>query len=357
MARKAAASRAREVQSRRGGILCAAIVVALLGCACSSRKRERSDEAPAAAQVSARPAINESPRVERALDGPDAANAMRPESADPAWVRPFLWRVDVSPPSYLFGTIHVPDARLAKLPRDAEWAYAESTVVATEVALDGGGKGDYLAHATLPRGTRFEGVVPPTLLDRTRAAFAAAHQPFAPMSPYKPWFVAVRVSMLDHMRELSTGTALDKLLYRRAAVDGKALDPLETTNEQGAIFDALDDAEQVTYLERTLDSADKSKREHRDPILALLAAYLAGDETEIDHELYRDYDAKNAVDVKVMKRLVDDRNVVLADRLVPRLASGKSYFVAVGTAHLVGPRSVVALLRKRGVHVERVADR
>jgi uncharacterized protein YbaP (TraB family) len=47
------------------------------------------------------------------------------------------------------------------------------------------------------------------------------------------------------------------------------------------------------------------------------------------------------------------RNRALADTLAPHLKHGGA-FVAIGAAHLVGPRSVTELLRARGWKITRV---
>ncbi len=327
------------------------LVLGLAGTACRRCEKSTIDDS---AQSTASPTTPTTPTTPPApVAVPEAPTPNETES-DPAWVRPFLWRIESAPPSYLFGTIHMPDKRLRRLPRNAELAFNQATVLSTEIALDGKDDGLFIASAKLPAGTRLDAIVPPQLLERTKETFDAAHQPFAPMTGFKPWFVCMRIGLLDHLNEMATGTPIDKALYGRATNAGKELEPLETISEQARVFDGLEPREQVVFLERTLDGTDLAKREHRDPIIDLLQVYLEGEEPPLMHELYRGYDPKNAVDVKVMKRLIDDRNVVMVDRLKQRLSSGKSYFVAVGAAHLIGPRSVVALLQKSGIKVKRV---
>ena len=44
----------------------------------------------------------------------------------PAIERPLLWMIRSSPPSWLFGTIHLPDERLNTLPAVVEKAFEQS---------------------------------------------------------------------------------------------------------------------------------------------------------------------------------------------------------------------------------------
>ena len=59
-------------------------------------------------------------------------------------------------------------------------------------------------------------------------------------------------------------------------------------------------------------------------------------------------------DPAIGKALLADRNARWASVIVRRMARPGRVFVAVGAGHLVGPGSVVELLRKRGLKVERV---
>ena len=47
------------------------------------------------------------------------------------------------------------------------------------------------------------------------------------------------------------------------------------------------------------------------------------------------------------------RNVAMVEAIERFLAAGGRYFVVVGTGHLVGPDSVVAMMRRRGHRVTR----
>src|SRR5215510_15315077 len=50
--------------------------------------------------------------------------------------KPLLWRIEGPVPSYLYGTIHIPDQRVLALPEVVMRAMAASDAVYTEVQLD-----------------------------------------------------------------------------------------------------------------------------------------------------------------------------------------------------------------------------
>jgi uncharacterized protein YbaP (TraB family) len=80
---------------------------------------------------------------------------------------------------------------------------------------------------------------------------------------------------------------------------------------------------------------------------------------DADHDTLMHYDdwcecRSTAADVEAMKRLLDDRNPPLAERIDALHASGGPVFAAVGSLHMVGPLGLPALLAQRGFTVERV---
>jgi hypothetical protein len=59
-------------------------------------------------------------------------------------------------------------------------------------------------------------------------------------------------------------------------------------------------------------------------------------------------------DRSFLRRLNDDRNPGLADRIDVLHREGRRAFAAVGALHLTGPQALPALMRQRGYEVERV---
>jgi uncharacterized protein YbaP (TraB family) len=57
------------------------------------------------------------------------------------------------------------------------------------------------------------------------------------------------------------------------------------------------------------------------------------------------------------RRLLDDRNPALAERIDALHRGGKQVFAAVGSLHMIGPGGLPALLKQRGYEVERVPFR
>ena len=85
-----------------------------------------------------------------------------------------------------------------------------------------------------------------------------------------------------------------------------------------------------------------------EPIIsAMIVAWLAGDEREF-RRLF-DLESGDSPEVQAfMRRLLEDRNVGMADKIAGYLQMPGTTFVLVGAAHLTGPEGIVALLEARG---------
>jgi uncharacterized protein YbaP (TraB family) len=89
-------------------------------------------------------------------------------------------------------------------------------------------------------------------------------------------------------------------------------------------------------------------------LAAMKDAYLRRD---IEH-IFRMMRAAERPDVralreKIDKRLLDDRNRRMVERMLPRFDDGGA-FIAIGAAHLPGENGVLALLEGRGYGVTRI---
>jgi uncharacterized protein YbaP (TraB family) len=155
------------------------------------------------------------------------------------------------------------------------------------------------------------------------------------------------------MRGLPETVAMDKVLSARAAGEHKQVVFLEPATRQLAILGKWMD---VKALKMLLDELPESEQHAR----AMLDAYVAGDEQKIvaisDSEkadaLHHGYTA--AEYDQEMNEMLYQRNTSWIDELEQLHAAGGG-FVAVGAMHLVGPRSVLALLAGKGYQVTRVA--
>jgi uncharacterized protein YbaP (TraB family) len=148
------------------------------------------------------------------------------------------------------------------------------------------------------------------------------------------------------------GTPLDAQVIEIARERRLPLDQIEGVEEQIFTFDEFPMDSQVALLRHSL--------EHRAELAELaertLDAYLARDLSalwQLREAFIARYPAVAAHQAVMTKRVIYDRNVVMAFRMQRQLRRGDA-FVALGALHLYGGRGVLALLEQDGYRATRV---
>jgi uncharacterized protein len=267
--------------------------------------------------------------------------------------RPLLWKIAGSPASYLYGTIHVPDARVVTWPAAVQRALEASAAVYTELPLDAPTQMRAIQAMALPAGKTLAQVLPDELYQRTERFLQARGLPIAPFQRQKVWMLAAVLPLLDH---LGKGEALDQQIYDWAARSGKRTGGLETIDVQVAAMESAGPAGERALLASTLDYLEAAAAAKRDPTAELIDVYLGGDEERIALIAYAYVDRQDAVLGKLLDALIDRRNDGMTARIAELLAADpkSAHFFAVGALHYPGPRGLLAQLRSRGMEITRV---
>ena len=161
------------------------------------------------------------------------------------------------------------------------------------------------------------------------------------------WALSLAVgNALTQRSGLSVDNGVEARLTQAFRTMAKPVDGLESAASQLALFDDLPPATQDLLLEQGVERADASRQRAH----ALVRAWARGD---VD-ALARYAASELAATPGLAGPLLHNRNRAWADALALRLDRPGTTLVAVGVGHLVGPGSVVELLRARGFTVERI---
>ena len=271
---------------------------------------------------------------------------------------PFLWRVGGETPSYLYGTIHLPDERVTTLPDAVSAALGEADAFFAEIPLDASTQMKMAPALLLPGSQTLKELLPPELYARVDAYLKEKGLPFAAMGKLKIWAVTQTVSLADYVQKMATTPSLDQSLYQISQQQGKELGGLETVEEQLAVFEALTVDEQIEMLRMTMDELEAAGPDGPSPTEELVLTYLSGDLDRLAGVMNEHLEDGGETGAKLEKLLIDDRNRRMADRIAEKLASSPdtSYFFAVGAAHYPGEDGIIALLAARGLEIERVVE-
>lgn len=262
-----------------------------------------------------------------------------------------LFRVDRPgvPPSYVFGTLHSNDPRVAALPPEVARALGGTRRLAPEILLADADLAGFYANAQYEDGRRLADQFDAATLARIDAALGADRPPRDVFERLKPWAVLM---LLAQPRSPADGPTLDRVLVAEARRRKIDVFGLELPDEQIASLDAIPLASQVALVHWALDHRAGLIADHD----AAIAAWQARDLARL-HALSL---APGLADPalaphlsELMRHLIDNRSVLMAHRLFLPLRSGR-VFVAVGALHLYGANGLLALIRDQGYRVRRV---
>lgn len=270
--------------------------------------------------------------------------------------QPLLWRIELPTPSFLYGTIHVPDERVTTLPPVVTAAIGECGALFTEIPMELDKMMGAAKSAMLPKGTSLKDQIGDELYGRTKTYVESRGAKMAMFDRVKPWVATTQLMIVDMLPKMATMQPLDMKLYADAKKAGKTVGGLETVESQMAVFEDLSIDEQRSMLAATLDELEKEAAEGKSPTEELLQLYLRGDEQALDKKVNEYPLGDEKLSDKLKDRLLANRNGGMVDRIVAELQShrDRGTFFAVGAAHYGGDLGIVKLLRDRGYRVTRI---
>jgi uncharacterized protein len=201
---------------------------------------------------------------------------------------------------------------------------------------------ELLASARLPEGKTLPVIMGDARYKRAQALAREVGVDLGIFDAFAPWFAAEAISQLQ-LQQLGfePKSGVEMFFLERARADGKSVAGLETVHDQIALFDALSMDQQADYLVSSLEEAHDLPKE----VDAMVHAWAGGDTQwfadQLKSEIGRDPALYDSVLVARNRKWVPKIEALLND--------DKNYLVIVGTGHLVGQGSVIALLKKDGI--------
>ncbi len=253
-----------------------------------------------------------------------------------------LWRIEhpeIQSPTYLFGTMHVRDARAFARIETIQQYISQCDKFAAEFDLSESNETRYTEAILLPEGQVLTNMLPPKIYKKLAKIFSreTGHELQA-MLQYKP--IAILNVLTEAQFRREERDSLDDTLYQFAQIQAKKICGLETFEEQLQILAKLDDNEQIRQLARAAKNFSSLRRQ----IKKSINAYCSGDLSRI-HQIVKK--ANNSAQRKLLLR---ERNTIMVERLFAQAETG-SLFAAVGAAHLAGKHGMLRLLRQKGCKI------
>ena len=256
---------------------------------------------------------------------------------------------------YLFGTMHVGQPGFYPLePRIADAVKNASTLALEIDPTDDPAAvaGALQAYGVAAPGTGIEQMTP-TLKARLDKALAKAGIEPAVVARFKPWLVATVLAMAEYASQgYRADLSVDAHLAQLAHASKVPVIALESAASQMGLFSRLSGPEQLRFLEETIDLIESGKQDAE--VRQIVEAWRTADKAAFDAIAERTASDTSVSGKFVKTVLLDERNVVIADKLAGLLQRADHSVAAIGVLHLVGSKSVPALMKARGLTVERV---
>ena len=256
-----------------------------------------------------------------------------------------LWKIE--PPSgkvsYLLGTIHTDDPRVANLqPKVIEALNQTDT---------------FLMETLPPRDPSIfmlkQGAIAEMLTEkefdqvRELAEFHAMHIEAA--MRMKPWLLAV----IFDLPKPKSMYSMDELLLAKSEEQLKTIKGLEKTSEHFSVLDSISLDDQMVMLRAVLKRSQKDKERDFEKLLKAYQSENLKKISDLDETITGGMLPKELWG-HMKTKLIDERNVGMANGLISN-ASENSVFAAVGASHLGGESGILNRLLEAGYKISPVS--
>lgn len=280
------------------------------------------------------------------LIGGAAAQARPAATATPA-----LWQVkDADTTIYLFGTVHVMKPGIDWFGGTVKRAFDQSDELVLEIIEPDDPKaiGAAMTNMAMAKdGVNLSDRLTPDARAKYQAAMDANHLPWRTFDMFNPWMsgMALSVAPLERLG-YKNDLGAEKTLRSAAQAAGKRVDALETVEQQVGFFAGLPMAQQVQFLNATVDGLPDMESEFDD----LLHSWQAGKPDRLAASMNESLEATP----ELAQVLLTGRNANWAKWIRARLAQPGTVFVAVGAGHLAGKGSLQDQLKALGIAAGRI---
>ena len=265
--------------------------------------------------------------------------------------RGLFWKVEKDGrTSYLLGTVHAWKREWLPLNPTIEKAFADSKTLAVELDASKMDMANAVQRMLLAGNDTLEARLGKSLYEQTKIEAAKLQVPEAAIAKIKPWG-AMLVLASTKLQQLgfSPDAGIDNYLIQKAGASGKRLIELESGDQQLAMMDGLSSRLQNAMLGEFLANIDGTPQ----IIADIFSAWKKGD-TDAAYQLNQkglnDAEAKREFDDKFLYQ----RDVAMTRKIEELLRQPGPHFIAVGSLHLVGPKSIVEQLKAKGYRVEQI---
>lgn len=262
---------------------------------------------------------------------------------------PALWKLaDDDTTIHIFGTLHVVKENTTWANARITSAFAASEALVVELdEKELQRAGPLMKEAgKLPLGHTMRQMVGNGIYNDVVRVSRQLDLPANIFENVRPWFAGMSLTVISLTKNgFDPSSGADRMLISEALRLRKPILGIETAAQQAAMFATLTPSQEKVILVDSLVKSQNIKAEME----ALHSAWLDGDLAALDTILHNG----PMEEANLGEHLIYARNRDWAGKMALLLQKPGTFFVAVGSAHLVGKRSVQVELEALGLKVAR----
>jgi len=251
-----------------------------------------------------------------------------------------LWSLhgDSSHISYLFGTMHVQDARAFAFVDKAKGCIEQCDEFFSEIRLDELMNERMLMAQRMPEGQSLKSLLGEKKFAKAEKVIAKSfNTSLSQLDGLLP-MVVVNVLMVNTL-SIDQAQHLDMTMYQYAHSLGKRLRGLATIEEHVSVLENIPlDMQRKQFLDLV-----RSPKKYKQKVAQMADEYAKGD-------IYNLYKSSKKSLGKLKRVMLYDRNISMADRIFENIETPSFY--AFGAGHLAGKEGIIRLLKNKGLKVK-----
>jgi uncharacterized protein YbaP (TraB family) len=261
-----------------------------------------------------------------------------------------LWEVAGSSNKvFLLGSLHLLKSDAYPLAKEINNAYNLSAKVVFETDIGGmmdpAVQAKMLSMGLYPEGESLFQNISADMRRDLQKKMTDLGLPPEQFARFKPWLIAVTLTTLELQRlGFSPAYGIDIHYYGRAQSDKKMIDFFESIDYQLDLLGNMDAEDQTAFLGQTLKDLEIAA-EMADEMMKY---WQKGQVDKLHTLLFKSFEDFPEIE----DRLLLQRNKDWLDKIETMLGGPGNVFIVVGAGHLIGPHSVVALLKQKGYKVK-----
>ncbi len=264
----------------------------------------------------------------------------------------FMWKTEKNGNTvYLLGSIHIAGTDMYPLRKEIIDAYKSSDYLGVEADIskpvDPAMQKELEKLVSYSDGTTLKDHVSPETYASVQEILKELELPANAFDPFMAWNVSTGLDGIASQRQgFTAGSGIDLFFLQNAAVNNKEIIELESIQMQLEMFAGFSDELQEQMLKGSIENYKAEVT----AIQPLSDMWKTGSEEQL-LELIK----ATAENEEMYKALLVDRNIDMVEKIKGYLDNeeGKTYFIVVGAAHMLGEHGLVPLLEKEGYTVTR----